>query len=129
MVGRYRTLLIPGTAAVLAYAACRRLRRLVVVGRSMQPTLEPGDRVVLLKSRRARPGDLVVVPDPRDGGRLVVKRAVGVSDGGIVVRGDNPEASTDSRVFGPVPASSVRGRVVYRYHPPHTRGFVGREVP
>jgi len=38
------------------------------------------------------------------------------------VRGDNPDASTDSRVFGPVRRRAVIGRAVYRYWPPARRG-------
>jgi type IV secretory pathway protease TraF len=34
------------------------------------------------------------------------------------VLGERPEASTDSRMFGPVPRSSVRGVVKLRYWPP-----------
>jgi nickel-type superoxide dismutase maturation protease len=106
-----------------------RLRRLEVVGSSMRPTLEPGDRVLAVRSRRARPGDLAVVPDPRRPSRLVVKRVVVASAAGLTVRGDNPRASSDSRAFGPVPPQSVRGRVVYRYHPAARRGRIRRLVP
>jgi len=58
---------------------------------------------------------------------VVVKRVEQVAGGPvvgdvIVVRGDNPAASTDSRTFGPVPASSVQGRVLYRYFPPGRQG-------
>lgn len=95
----------------------------------MRPTLAEGDRLVVVRDGRARPGDLVVVPDPRDQGRLVVKRVVYSSAAGLTVRGDNPRASTDSRDFGPVAASSVRGRVVYRYGPAARRGPVDRLVP
>ena len=42
----------------------------------------------------------------------------------IVVRGDNPEASTDSRSFGPVPTSAVLGRVARRYAPSWRAGPV-----
>ncbi len=93
-----------------------------VVGDSMRPTLEPGDRLVLSRLRRARPGDLVAVADPRQPERLVVKRLVEVSPAGLTVLGDNPAASTDSRTFGPVAVDAVRGRVVYRYHPKSRRG-------
>ncbi len=93
-----------------------------VVGDSMRPTLEPGDRLVLSRLRRARPGDLVAVADPRQPQRTVVKRLVEVSTLGLTVMGDNPAASTDSRAFGPVSADTVRGRVVYRYHPESRRG-------
>ena len=106
-----------------------KVRRLEIVGHSMRPTLEEGDRVLVMRSRRARPGDLVVVPDPRDGGRLMVKRVVVASAAGLTVRGDNARASTDSREFGPVPPTSVRGRVVYRYFPGARRGPATRLVP
>ena len=66
----------------------------------------------------------MTVPDPRDASRTVVKRVASVSGDGVVVVGDNPSQSTDSRAFGSVPAASVRGRVVYRYHPDHRRGQV-----
>jgi nickel-type superoxide dismutase maturation protease len=118
-----RTLLIAGAASVAAVlvVGLRPVRRLEVVGPSMRPTLEEGDRLLVVRPGRARPGDLVVVPDPRRSDRLVVKRVVKASAAGLTVRGDNPSASTDSRDFGPVPAASVRGRVVYRYAPPHRR--------
>ncbi|HEX7275985.1 MAG TPA: nickel-type superoxide dismutase maturation protease [Acidimicrobiales bacterium] len=99
-----------------------RLRRVEVEGDSMLPTLLPGDRLVVVRGRRARTGDLVTVPDPRSPTREVVKRVVSVDRGGVIVRGDNPRASTDSRTFGPVPAGSIRGRVVYRYFPDGRRG-------
>ncbi|MBA3267203.1 MAG: nickel-type superoxide dismutase maturation protease [Acidimicrobiia bacterium] len=99
-----------------------RITRMEVVGDSMRPTLEPGDRLVLSRSRRIRPGDLVAVVDPRQARRIVVKRVAEVSPAGLTVLGDNPSASTDSRVFGPVSPAAVRGRVVYRYHPPPRRG-------
>jgi nickel-type superoxide dismutase maturation protease len=116
-----------GAAVVAAVVATARVRRLEVVGLSMWPTLEPGDRVVAVRAgRRLRAGDLVTVPDPRLPDRLVVKRVAAASGQDVTVQGDNPAASTDSRTFGPVPAASVRGRVVYRYHPPSRRGRIGR---
>lgn len=122
--------MIAGAAALTAgVGLALGTRRLEVVGASMRPTLEPGDRLIALPARRVRPGDLVVVPDPREPSRLVVKRAVAVSAGGVTVQGDNPLASTDSRVFGPVRPASVRGRVVYRYLPAARRSRIGRLVP
>ncbi|MEA2825633.1 MAG: hypothetical protein QOG43_72 [Actinomycetota bacterium] len=109
------------TGAVVTFLA-RRITRVAVEGDSMLPTLLPGDRLVVVRRRRSRPGDLVTVPDPRDPGRVMVKRVAQVTSEGVVVRGDNPHASTDSRQFGPVPAPSIRGRVVYRYFPEHRRG-------
>jgi nickel-type superoxide dismutase maturation protease len=109
----------------VAALAATRVRRLEVVGPSMLPTLAPGERVLAVRgARRVRPDDLVVVPDPRLPTRLVVKRVVELSGRTVTVQGDNRGASTDSRTFGPVPAGSVQGRVVYRYHPRSRRGPV-----
>ena len=104
----------------------RMARRLVVEGDSMRPTLLAGDRVVAVPWGRVRPGDLVAVRDPRQPERVLVKRAVGVGEVEIDVRGDSPEHSTDSRHFGPVPRDLVLGRVVYRYAPPDRAGRLRR---
>ena len=96
-----------------------------VVGESMRPTLEPGDRLLLARTRRVRPGDLVAVLDPRFNRRAVVKRVAAVSASGLTVLGDNPGASTDSRIFGTVRSDALQGRVLYRYSPPLRRGRPG----
>lgn len=104
--------------AIALVAGARRLHRLEVVGDSMRPAFEPADRLLALNLGRIREGDVVAVPDPRDATRLIVKRVAAVSGPTLVLRGDNDAASTDSRSFGPVPTSSVAGRVLYRYSPP-----------
>lgn len=120
--------------ATAGWLAARRLRRVEVVGDSMRPTLEPGDRLLLrtTSSRHTpgelRPGDLVALPDPRRPSRIVVKRVAWVGPSGVRVLGDNPGASTDSRHFGSVAPEQVRGRAVYRYHPPDRRGRVGHRA-
>ena len=73
----------------------------------MAPTLDAGDWLLVdpdAYSRRGpRSGELVLVRDPRQADRLLVKRVGAVSSDGLVeVVGDAPWASTDSRVFGPV---------------------------
>ena len=88
----------------------------------MRPALEPGDRLLIVRVRRPRPGQVVAVADPRHPARLVVKRVADVSGAGLVVLGDNAPASTDSRHFGPVAPGRVRGRAVYRYWPESSRG-------
>ncbi|MGI8759451.1 MAG: S26 family signal peptidase [Acidimicrobiales bacterium] len=114
---------IAGATLLVVVAGWRRLVRVEVHGRSMTPLLHPGDRLVAVRGLRSRVGDVVAAPDPRRRSRLLVKRAVAVApDGSIVLAGDNPAASTDSRAFGPAPARSVIGRVVWRYWPPHRRG-------
>jgi nickel-type superoxide dismutase maturation protease len=96
----------------------------------MAPTLQPGDRVLVFRGigplrATIRAGDLVVLADPRQPDRMVVKRVAGFAAGGVVVHGDNPTASTDSRDFGPVDPAALLGRVVYRYHPEARRGRPG----
>jgi len=118
--------LVGGAVAVLRWAG---LDRVEVVGESMAPTLLPGDRLLVARTRRVRAGDLVVVADPRVGDRDLVKRVVwaGAGSGGrpvVWVEGDNPGASTDSRTFGPVPRDRVRQKVVWRYGPPARAGRV-----
>jgi nickel-type superoxide dismutase maturation protease len=90
----------------------------------MEPTLAPGDRLLVLRARGVHPGDVVAVRDPRAARRVLVKRVGAVLDDEIVLRGDNPSASTDSRSFGPVPASSILGRVVRCYAPSWRAGPV-----
>jgi signal peptidase I len=45
-----------------------------------------------------------------------------VPAGDLFVMGDHREVSDDSRIFGPIPVSSVIGRVVLRYWPPSAFG-------
>ena len=94
------------------------IRRVVVEGASMLPTLVPGDRLVVVRARRPAVGDLVAVPDPRRPRRLLVKRIASEDGDSVELRGDNPASSTDSRRFGPISKSSLRWRVVHRYAPP-----------
>ena len=96
----------------------------------MVPTLGPGDRVVVLRGcgpwrPAVRIGDLVALADPRHPARTMVKRVAAFDGRHVVVRGDNEVASTDSRQFGPVDPRHLRGRVIYRYHPEHRRGWFG----
>ncbi len=86
----------------------------------MWPTLLAGDRLLVVRGLRPRPGRLIVVADPRQPTRLLVKRVAATTAGGVTVLGDNPAASTDSRSFGPV--QRVRGRPLYRYHPSERAG-------
>jgi nickel-type superoxide dismutase maturation protease len=94
-------------------------KRIRVEGDSMRPTLEPGDRVLCVRARRLRPGQLIALHDPRDR-RLLVKRVATVEP--LTVEGDNPGASTDSRTFGAIALDHVVGRAVYRYWPESRRG-------
>ena len=90
----------------------------------MRPTLEPGDRLLVVRGRRPPVGAVVALADPRDPGRVLVKRVAAWGPEGAEVLGDDPAASTDSRHFGPVAPEALLGRVVRRYAPPGRRGPV-----
>ena len=129
--GRARAALIAFIAGALAaWLAGRGVERIEVSGPSMNPTLADGDRLLLVrKHSRLRPGDLVALRDPQDSARLLVKRVASLESAGLVVHGDNPSSSRDSRTFGAVPRSLIVGRPVYRYHPPERAGRLGRAIP
>ena len=96
------------------------LARFRIEGESMAPGLSRGERVVVNKAAyllsRPRPGDLVVVREPRRPDRLLLKRIdQPAGDDGWLVLGDNPPASTDSRAFGPVGRGQIVGKVWFRY--------------
>lgn len=87
------------------------LRR--VRGHSMLPSLEHGDIVWatgLSSPQSLQPGQVVVI---RHEGIEIIKRVVEVENGEIIVQGDNAADSTDSRQFGPLPLSAVRGKVIW----------------
>jgi len=102
--------------------------RVAVTGHSMAPRLLPGDWLLVDASGgtpRPVAGELVVVPDPRRSDRLLVKRVSAVERGQLLLRGDAPDASTDSRTFGAVDPGTVLGRPWFRYWPPRRIGRVG----
>jgi nickel-type superoxide dismutase maturation protease len=108
--------LLLGLLAVLA--ARRSLDVVEVRGRSMAPTLLPGDRLLAVRLvRAAREGEVVLAADPRDPRRELVKRVARVDLSGIHLRGDNPAASTDARTFGAVSPAAIEWRVIGRYWP------------
>lgn len=91
------------------------LTRVRIVGPSMEPTLGNGEWWVARHSRRLRPGQIVLLSHPQRPDLHVVKRLVRETDQGWWVEGDNPDASDDSRSFGAVPESLIRGRLWFRY--------------
>jgi nickel-type superoxide dismutase maturation protease len=99
-----------------------------VRGGSMAPSLLPGDRLVVeshsYQGRAPRAGEVVLAADPRDPDRELIKRVASIDDAGssAELRGDAPEASTDSRAFGAIPLSAIRWRAVFRYWPPQRAG-------
>ncbi len=104
-------------------AGMRRLPRwglVTVRGRSMQPTLRDGDRLLVRggtgASRSAGVGRIVVVRLP--GGRpLSVKRLVHREPEGWWVERDNPAEGVDSWHVGAVPETDLLGVAVARIWP------------
>jgi DNA-3-methyladenine glycosylase II len=77
------------------------MKRFRVVGHSMTPTLQPGQEVVAVTTRRAMPGNLVVFEHPARPGFWLVKRLIDESGW---VESDNAEVSkADSRTLGQIP--------------------------
>jgi nickel-type superoxide dismutase maturation protease len=95
----------------------------------MVPALLPGDRVLVVGGLGPilrppiRVGAVVALIDPQAPDRVIIKRIAGLDADGVVVRGDNDAASTDSRHYGPVSPEALRGVVVYRYHPEDRKGW------
>jgi len=103
----------------------RPLHTVLVQGPSMTPTLAPGDCLLVRRTARVRPGEVVVARFAVRPDLLVVKRAVRPHDGGWWVQGDNPLVRDDSRRYG---AAEVVGRVVLRWWPPRSAGRLARLV-
>jgi nickel-type superoxide dismutase maturation protease len=89
----------------------------------MQPVLLPGDRLLVdpraYRDRLPQVGDIVVLVDPEEATRWLIKRVAAVDGpaGRIEVVGDAAGLSRDSRQFGPVPLGSVVGRAYACYYP------------
>lgn len=101
------------------------LARYVVEGPSMEPAYRAGERLLVNRRayRRRAParGDVVVLRDPEEPARYLLKRIATAPDSiepgpsRTYVLGDNAAASRDSRHFGPVARSQIVGRVWLRY--------------
>jgi nickel-type superoxide dismutase maturation protease len=93
--------------------------RVRVTERSMEPALRSGDWLLALRTRRIRPGQIVLARHPERPDLLLVKRAAGRVDGGWWLASDNPAAgAVDSARFGAVAGSLIEGRVLVRYRRP-----------
>jgi mitochondrial inner membrane protease subunit 1 len=117
-------------------------------GPSMMPTLnELGDIVwvdrfsVFTGLRALKRGDVIIADSPgKAESYQICKRVIAlegdairpagrdfiieVPKGHAWVEGDNPHNSVDSRSYGPLPLSLVRGRVVAKVWPPHQVGWM-----
>jgi phage repressor protein C with HTH and peptisase S24 domain len=87
----------------------------VVRGRSMQPTLRDGDRLLVRHGGTPRVDDLVVVRFPA--GVVAVKRAAHREPGGWWVVRDNPAEGVDSTSVGLIADGDVIAVVLLRVWP------------
>jgi nickel-type superoxide dismutase maturation protease len=95
--------------------------RVKVAERSMEPALRPGDWLLVRRTRRIRPGQIVLARHPERPEMLIVKRAARRVDDGWWLESDNPAAgAVDSRRFGAVPAPLIEGRMLGRYWRPRS---------
>ena len=82
----------------------------------MEPALHPGDWLLVRRTGRVRPGQVVVARHPARPTLLLVKRAQRRDPGGWFLQSDNLNGSaTDSRTFGLVPPELIEGVVLFRY--------------
>jgi hypothetical protein len=86
-------------AAVIAVAAAT-FRQYTDPTAAMEPTLTPGEHVLVTPGPETRRGDLIVFRTPAAPAELSLKRLIGL-----------PGISLDSREWGPVPASAIAGHV------------------
>jgi signal peptidase I len=135
---------------VLAFAVFfwANFHTVVVRGESMEPTLDPGQRVLVSKAYwlvgPIDRSDVVVLQE--EGGEVLIKRVVGlpgdkvdfalvprswrlaqgeyhVPEDSLYVVGDNRPVSQDSRDFGPFAPDDVIGKVVVFGGEPWLLGF------
>ena len=104
--------------------------RVAVSGHSMEPTLHDGDWLLVdpaaFATRAPRIAELVVVDDPRQPGRWLIKRVATINpDDTLALAGDHPAHATKDDLAA-VPASAVMGRPWLRYWPPRRLARLGR---
>lgn len=92
-----------------------RRRAFLVEGNSMSPTLSSGDAVLIDPNAEAKIGDMVLVNHPYKTSVTILKRVSEIgANGNLMLTGDNPAESTDSRTFGAVSIECLIGKVVCR---------------
>ena len=81
----------------------------------MSPTLNDSDAVLIKPGAKVKVGDLVLAKHPYKLSVTIVKRVTEIlPDGALILKGDNPVESTDSRSFGSISPDRAIGTVVCR---------------
>jgi signal peptidase I len=118
-------LILGAAASLLRGRVTLPITRYVVDGPSMEPAYRAGDRLLVnrlaYRTQGPRPGDAVVLRDPEDPSRLLLKRvaatppAPDADPARYFMIGDNAAASRDSRQFGPVARQAIIGKAWRKY--------------
>ncbi|MFI6097479.1 S26 family signal peptidase [Lentzea sp. NPDC051213] len=141
-------------AGACALWAQRRLLVVRVIGQSMLPALQDGQKLLARRTSRVPATGTIVVVAPFGDSQLVVKRLAAVAGepvppevaqlagiapgstvppGNLVLLGDNADASIDSRVWGLMSVSSVVAVVVRKMRndvrPESEKMLTGEPVP
>ncbi|MEN9407988.1 MAG: hypothetical protein RLZZ455_1204 [Candidatus Parcubacteria bacterium] len=94
------------------------VKKYTVVGKSMEPSLVEGNRVIAshlaYAISRPRVGHIVIAKHPVSGIPLI-KRVSRVQKERYFLEGDNARSSSDSRSFGWVTRDLILGKVLYVY--------------
>jgi signal peptidase I len=114
--------------SLLLLGARGRLWEVTVAGSSMEPSFKAGDRVwCQLRPEDLRIAEVVVIEWPPASGGYLLKRVAAlegadsnefgcgesrVPPGHVLVLSDNLAAAADSRTLGPLPVSTIVGRVL-----------------
>jgi phage repressor protein C with HTH and peptisase S24 domain len=80
------------------------------MGDSMAPTLVPGMVVLAIRTRKVKPGDVVIFWHE---GLDKIKRVHDVQFNKVFLAGDNPARSTDSRDFGWLSLDTILAKVLW----------------
>lgn len=85
----------------------------------MLPTFRPGEHLLInrfiYKIEKPKEGDVIVLKDPRDAQRLLLKRIAEIQNNILNVISDNTEEGSDSRIFGATDKKNIVGKVFFRY--------------
>jgi len=90
------------------------------IGALSGQSVETSDGYLLVDGKKWAPPGVSPVPVPSD--RQLDALELGMNQ--VFVLGDNVENSEDSLAFGPVPAKSIKGKVLLIYWPPSRMGRV-----
>jgi nickel-type superoxide dismutase maturation protease len=103
-----------GIGEILGWLTGRR-KIFRVEGASMSPALKDGELVLIDRTVLPNAGDIVLADHPYKKSVKILKRLTAFTDNGeMILSGDNPHESTDSRTFGSVPRSNFIGVVTSR---------------